>query len=154
MLLFSGCERKYNSKKYTDVQTVLELFKKNQDDFDGMIVMLDEKKEMFTNMWEEIGHRCIFGPYGYNSTKYLKEYLTAEEYEQLIIFFENYRPYEIANKNQYSYFVFLREGGSVLLYYIDMDNDEETEQLLNYIEQNGECIQLNENWYYQDKVIN
>lgn len=152
-LLFRGCTEKYNPKFYVDSQTVLDLFHENQEEFDDMITMLGEKEEMYSEMWEDIGHQYIFGPYGQNTTKYLKKYLTTKEYEQLTTFFETYRPYEIAYKGDYWYFVFLKEGGNVSFYYFDVDN-EEIEKRLIYIEQNGECRKLSDNWYYQERLRN
>ncbi len=151
----------YTYITYECNEEIFELFKENTDDFDNFVNLLKE-----TNVLAELKQRWLKGeetfmqPQGNHlgdPSMQLKNsgFVTKEQLEEIIVFFEKYRPSSVSVRSYidapvYS-FTFFSNTHCVALKYIDGADEDETEltikRVLEFYGDGCEILKFNEHWF-------
>ena len=150
----------YDSIKYENNEQILTLFKENVSDFDNFVNLLKE-----TNVIDELSWRWVMGeetfiqPQGNTlSQPYIQlknsGFVTKEQLEEIIVFFEKYRPSSV-DVYRYSdaptYIIYFASNPHLLvMMYIDSTDEYEKEltikRLYDHCDNDCEIIEIEGQW--------
>ena len=132
----------YSPKIYDNTNSVEEVFNANEETFVEVAHLL--KDSALFNYLYSIDRKSIFSP----SIPRKEKYFNEKEIEYLSRFLNDYRPYEIGNRNGYLFFVFLCKNEDVTIYYTERENESLCE-FLSVLNQNSASVKkIKEKWYF------